>query len=119
AAVFPRDASAHAARPKRTAVDEPTQVSTQRPSLPEPEQSGSVIADYTLLRLLGEGGFGTVYEAEQTVPIRRRVALKLIKPGMGSAELLGRFELERQALARMDHPHIATVLDGGATADGR
>ena len=103
----------------RSAVDEPTQVSTQRPSLPEPEQPGAVIADYTLLRVLGEGGFGTVYEAEQTVPIRRRVALKLIKPGMGSAELLGRFELERQALARMDHPHIATVLDGGATADGR
>jgi eukaryotic-like serine/threonine-protein kinase len=100
-------------------VDEPTLVSTQRPSLPEPERPGTVIAGYTLLRALGEGGFGTVYEAEQTQPVRRRVALKLIKPGMGSAELLARFALERQALARMDHPHIATVLDGGATADGR
>src|SRR5690606_12641790 len=97
---------------RRSAMDEPTQLSTLRPRPPEPEQPGTVIGDYTLLRTLGEGGFGTVYEAEQARPIRRRVALKLLKPGMGSVELLARFELERQALARMDHPNIAKVLDG-------
>src|SRR5207253_8025604 len=67
----------------------------------------------------GEGGMGTVWLAEQTEPVRRKVALKVIKPGMDSRQVVARFEAERQALALMDHPHIAKVLDGGATADGR
>ncbi|MCA9271686.1 MAG: protein kinase [Phycisphaerales bacterium] len=72
-----------------------------------------VIGHYKLLGVLGEGGFGVVYEAEQIEPVRRRVALKLIKPGMDSAAVVARFEAERQALAVMDHPCIAKVLDGG------
>jgi tetratricopeptide (TPR) repeat protein len=81
---------------------------------------GAVIAGrYKLLERLGEGGMGEVWMAGQTEPVRRKVALKLIKPGMDSAQVLARFEAERQALALMDHPHIAKVLDGGSTADGR
>src|SRR5262249_62311709 len=67
----------------------------------------------------GEGGMGTVWLAEQQKPVRRKVALKVIKSGMDSRHVLARFEAERQALALMDHPNIARVLDGGATADGR
>ena len=78
-----------------------------------------VIDRYKLLDRLGEGGFGVVYEAEQTEPIRRRVAIKVIKPGMDSEQVVTRFEAERQALALMEHPCIARVLDGGLTADGR
>lgn len=74
---------------------------------------------YRLLQYLGEGGMGEVWLAEQTEPVRRQVALKVIKPGMGSKQVVARFELERQALALMDHPTIATVLDGGITPDGR
>ncbi len=74
---------------------------------------------YKLLEVIGEGGMGTVYMAEQTEPVRRRVALKLVKPGMDSKAVLARFEAERQALALMDHPNIARVLDAGASADGR
>ena len=77
------------------------------------------IGAYRLLRRLGEGGMGEVWLAEQLEPVRREVALKLIKPGLGSREVLARFESERQALARMDHPAIARVLDAGSTADGR
>ena len=83
------------------------------------ERQGDAIGPYRLLRVLGEGGFGTVYLAEQTGPVRRRVALKLIKPGMDSREIIARFEAERQALALMDHPHIAKVHDAGTTAGGR
>jgi serine/threonine protein kinase/tetratricopeptide (TPR) repeat protein len=84
------------------------------------EPVGTVIAGrYTLLEAIGEGGMGTVWLAEQTEPVRRKVALKLIKAGMDSRQVLARFEAERQALALMDHPNIAKVLDGGATADGR
>jgi serine/threonine protein kinase len=71
------------------------------------------------LEQIGEGGFGVVYLAEQHEPVRRRVALKVIKPGMDTAEVIARFESERQALALMDHPHIAKVLDAGATGTGR
>jgi serine/threonine protein kinase len=78
----------------------------------------SHIGPYTLLEQLGEGGMGTVYLAEQEQPVRRRVALKIIKTGMDSAQIVARFEAERQALALMDHPNIATVLDVGATAAG-
>ena len=78
--------------------------------------AGRVIAGrYTLLEVLGEGGMGTVYRAEQTQPIRRQVALKLIKIGMDSRAVLARFDAERQALALMDHPNIARVYDGGTT----
>ncbi len=81
--------------------------------------AGQVIAGrYTLLEVLGEGGMGTVYRAEQTEPVKRQVALKLIKIGMDSRAVLARFDAERQALALMDHPNIARVYDGGTT-DGR
>ncbi|MDY7095413.1 MAG: tetratricopeptide repeat protein [Acidobacteriota bacterium] len=77
------------------------------------------VGPYRLLEPLGEGGMGVVYIAEQTEPVRRRVALKLIKAGMDSKELLGRFHAERQALALMNHPNIARILDAGSTGDGR
>jgi tetratricopeptide (TPR) repeat protein/serine/threonine protein kinase len=77
--------------------------------------SDSVIGPYRLLEPIGEGGFGVVFVAEQHQPIRRQVALKVIKPGMGSAQVISRFEAERQALALMDHPNIARVLDAGTT----
>ena len=80
---------------------------------------GSNIGDYKLLQKLGEGGFGIVYLAEQIRPVKRRVALKVIKPGMDSHAVIARFEAERQALALMNHPHIAGVLDGGTTPGGR
>jgi serine/threonine protein kinase/tetratricopeptide (TPR) repeat protein len=83
------------------------------------EQPGSLIGPYKLLELIGEGGMGVVYHAEQQRPVRRRVALKVIKPGMDSKQVIGRFEAERQALAMMDHPNIAKVHDGGATPEGR
>ncbi|MDF1816384.1 MAG: tetratricopeptide repeat protein [Verrucomicrobiales bacterium] len=96
----------------------PLQVTTTRtPSLTEKE--GDVIGPYKLLQQIGEGGFGTVWMAEQSVPISRKVALKVIKAGMDTKEVLARFEAERQALAMMDHQHIAKVLDAGATTTGR
>ncbi len=83
------------------------------------ERPGTIIGPYKLLEQIGEGGMGLVFIAEQQEPIKRRVALKIIKPGMDSRQVIARFEAERQALALMDHPHIAKVHDGGATADGR
>jgi eukaryotic-like serine/threonine-protein kinase len=83
------------------------------------EAAGSVIGPYKLLQQLGEGGMGTVYMAEQTQPVRRKVALKVIKRGMDSGHVIARFEAERQALAMMDHVNIARVLDAGATLSGR
>jgi len=83
------------------------------------EKSGDRIGRYKLLEQIGEGGFGTVWMAEQEEPVRRRVALKIIKLGMDTREVVARFEAERQALALMDHPHIAKVFDGGATESGR
>src|SRR5262245_45129977 len=83
------------------------------------EGPGTVIGPYKLLEQIGEGGFGVVFLAEQTQPVRRKVALKVLKPGMDTRQVVARFEAERQALAIMDHPNIATVLDGGATASGR
>src|SRR5262245_50558750 len=83
------------------------------------DQPGTVIGPYKLLEVIGEGGMGVVYMAEQTQPVRRKVALKIIKPGMDSRQVIARFEAERQALAIMDHPHIAKVLDGGTTPSGR
>ncbi|MHC5028047.1 MAG: protein kinase domain-containing protein [Planctomycetota bacterium] len=80
---------------------------------------GGTIGRYKLLQQIGEGGFGAVYMAEQQEPVHRRVALKLIKLGMDTKQVIGRFEAERQALALMDHPNIAKVLDAGATESGR
>ena len=84
-----------------------------------PESPGTVIGPYKLLEQIGEGGMGVVYVAEQTQPVRRKVALKIIKPGMDTKQVIARFEAERQALAMMDHPNIAKVLDAGATETGR
>jgi serine/threonine protein kinase/WD40 repeat protein len=86
---------------------------------PLTERPGTVIGAYKLLEQIGEGGFGVVFMAEQTQPVRRKVALKVLKPGMDTRQVVARFEAERQALAIMDHPNIAKVHDGGATASGR
>lgn len=83
------------------------------------ERLGTKIDRYKLLQCIGEGGFGVVYMAEQTEPVKRRVALKIIKLGMDTRQVIARFEAERQALAMMDHPNIAKVLDAGATETGR
>src|SRR5579871_5313615 len=83
------------------------------------EAPGTMIGRYKLLQPIGEGGFGTVFMAEQEQPVRRRVALKIIKLGMDTRQVIARFEAERQALAMMDHPNIAKGLDAGATETGR
>src|SRR5206468_7923836 len=83
------------------------------------DRAGTTIGPYKLIEEVGEGGMGTVYLARQTEPIRRLVAVKLVKPGMDSRQVLARFEAERQALALMDHPNIAKVFDAGTTPDGR
>jgi serine/threonine protein kinase/tetratricopeptide (TPR) repeat protein len=82
-------------------------------------RSGMQIGPYKLREQIGEGGFGVVYVAEQETPVRRKVALKIIKPGMDTKDVIARFEAERQALALMDHPNVARVLDAGATETGR
>src|SRR5213076_1267521 len=84
-------------------------------SLPPDEKPGDVIGRYKIREKLGEGGCGVVYVAEQAEPVRRRVALKIIKLGMDTRNVIARFEAERQALAMMDHPNIAKVFDAGAT----
>ena len=81
--------------------------------------AGVVIGPYQLLQLIGEGGMGQVWLAEQKEPVRRRVAFKLIRAGMDTREVVARFESERQALALMDHPAIAKVFDAGATPEGQ
>ncbi len=83
------------------------------------ERPGTLIGPYKLLQQIGEGGMGVVYMAEQQEPVRRKVALKIIKPGLDSRQVIARFEAERQALALMDHQNIAKVLDAGATESGR
>jgi WD40 repeat protein/serine/threonine protein kinase len=83
------------------------------------ERPGAVIGPYKLLEQIGEGGFGVVFMAEQQEPVRRKVALKVLKPGMDTKQVVARFEAERQALALMDHPNIAHVFDGGEMASGR
>ena len=86
---------------------------------PVTERPGTVIGPYKLLQQIGEGGMGVVFMAEQTEPIQRTVALKIIKPGMDTRQVIARFEAERQAVAMMDHPNIAKVLDAGTTDSGR
>jgi len=83
------------------------------------ERPGSDIGPYKILEQIGEGGFGVVFLAEQQQPIRRQVAMKILKPGMGTRQVVARFESERQALALMDHPNIARVHDAGTTELGR
>jgi serine/threonine protein kinase len=94
-------------------------VDQTRPFEPIAERPGTQIGPYKLLEQIGEGGFGVVFMAEQERPVRRRVALKVIKPGMDTRQVIARFEAERQALALMDHPNIAHVLEAGATESGR
>src|SRR4051794_27253432 len=97
----------------------PTPEATATPGQRSADGPGSVIGPYKLLEPIGEGGMGTVYMAEQEQPVRRKVALKIIKAGMDTAQVIARFEAERQALALMNHPHIAKVLDAGTTGSGR
>src|SRR4026207_1954506 len=77
-----------------------------------------MVGRYKLLQQIGEGGMGVVFMADQSTPVRRKVALKIIKPGMDTREVIARFAVERQALALMDHPNIAHVFDAGATEAG-
>ena len=86
---------------------------------PVAERPGTVVGPYKLLERIGEGGFGVVFMAEQQQPLRRKVALKVLKPGMDTRQVVARFEAERQALALMEHPNIAHVFDGGETSSGR
>src|SRR5258706_4233714 len=88
-------------------------------TFPVMEKAGDIIGRYKIREKLGEGGCGVVYVAEQSEPVRRRVALKVIKLGMDTRSVIARFEAERQALAMMDHPHIAKVFDAGTTESGR
>ena len=112
--------------PESTSGDNPTDFFHRRDSTRVPlsgasiaEGPGDVIGHCKLLQQIGEGGMGVVFMAEQTAPVHRTVALKIIKPGMDSRQVIARFEAERQALALMDHPNIARVLDAGATDSGR
>ncbi len=98
---------------------DPDATITSEGVLPREEMIGETIGRYKLVEKLGEGGFGTVYVAEQSEPVRRRVALKITKLGMDTKRVVARFKIERQALAMMDHPGIAKVLDAGATDSGR
>ncbi|HSO24924.1 MAG TPA: tetratricopeptide repeat protein, partial [Chondromyces sp.] len=109
-----------AAEPPEHESEAPTMaVPDAAPTAWEGSEQGTTIGPYTVLHLLGEGGFGSVYLAEQEEPVRRKVALKIIKLGMDTREVMARFDAERQALAMMDHPNIARVIDAGATETGR
>ena len=102
--------------PPHIKEDEPAPTATQETRVEKP---GSRIGNYKLLTILGEGGMGIIYLAQQKEPVRRRVALKIIKPGMDTKRVLARFEAERQALALLDHPNIAQVYDAGTADSGR
>jgi serine/threonine protein kinase len=110
----------------RAYVEQPDFLESPPPGLdtspevdPIGKRVGQTVGRYRLVEEIGEGGFGAVYQAEQREPVRRQVALKIIKPGMDTRQVIARFEAERQALAMMDHPNIARVLDAGATEEGR
>ncbi len=121
-AARPGIGSAQSPRPSRSRNRPPVHGDSDQTAgyAPTGEQPGTIVAGrYKLLEEIGHGGMGTVWAAEQTTPVRRKVALKLIKAGMDSRSVLARFEAERQALALMDHPNIAKVLDGGLTDSGR
>src|SRR5205085_10549027 len=100
-------------------LETPAQDPSPTVDQPPVESPDTVIGPYKLLERIGEGGMGTVWMAQQTEPVKRLVALKVIKPGTDSAPVIARFEAERQALALMDHPNIARVCDAGTTAGGR
>ena len=104
---------------ERPAVEDPTRGLKSAEALGAGEGPGDYIGPYLLQELVGEGGGGRVYKAEQQQPVERTVALKILKLGMDTRSVIRRFEVERQALAVMDHPHIARVLDAGASSDGR
>src|ERR1043166_2995487 len=112
---FLQDPAPGAQRPADTLVPPSPRSDTRAPG----EKVGDRIGRYKLLQQIGQGGCGVVYMAEQEEPVRRRVALKVIKLGMDTKSVIARFEAERQALAMMDHPNIAKVLDAGATDMGR
>jgi tetratricopeptide (TPR) repeat protein/serine/threonine protein kinase len=99
-------------------LEKPPEESNPTRPVSLPDAVGTWVGPYKLLQKLGEGGMGAVYVAEQEQPVKRRVALKIIKPGMDSSQVIARFEAERQALALMDHNHIAKVLDAGTTPAG-
>ena len=100
-------------------LEVPAQEMNQTLDQPITEKSGTQIGPYKLLQQLGEGGMGVVYMAEQKEPVKRRVALKIVKPGMDTRQVIARFEAERRVLAMMDHPNIAKVLDAGQTDSGK
>ncbi len=106
----------HDCQPALTSLADPPAMESERVIAEAP---GKLIGVYKLLQKIGEGGCGVVYLAEQQKPVRRRVALKIIKLGMDTKSVIARFEAERQALALMEHPNIAQVLDAGATETGR
>jgi serine/threonine protein kinase/tetratricopeptide (TPR) repeat protein len=108
-----------AAAPPEAATQAPCQAPPATLDQAASEGPGTLIGPYKLLQQIGEGGMGAVFMAEQEQPVRRKVALKIIKPGMDSRQVIARFEAERQALALMDHQNIARVLDAGTTASGR
>lgn len=96
-----------------------SEATVDSPAIDQVGDIGKTIGSYRLMEQIGEGGFGLVYVAQQEKPVRRKVALKIIKPGTGSSEVLARFDAERQAVAMMDHPNIAQVFDAGVTDDAR
>ena len=100
-------------------IESPKDASTKESAPGLGAVAGDAVGPFKIVRTLGEGGFGVVYLAEQTEPVKRRVALKVIKPGMDTKSVIARFEAERQALALMDHTGIAKVFEAGETADGR
>jgi len=111
-----------AATASQSALQELAEVAHPFGAIPSPaltEKPGDRIGRYELLEKIGEGGCGVVYLAQQDAPVRRQVALKIIKPGMDTQQVIARFGAERQAMAMMDHPNIAKVFDAGATDTGR
>lgn len=104
--------------PKRSDSPDRTDTPTAETEGSAPDEALPRVGPYRLLQKVGEGGMGEVYAAEQETPVRRKVALKAIKAGMDTRQVVARFESERQALALMDHPNIASVFDAGATMTG-